>query len=114
MHRITLSRLRNLSRSKLFLMVAIFYCAVVIGSPSVCIAQDYGEISGIVRDSARAPIEAVRITIINQATRSEVISYTSKDGFYRATALAPQYYTLEASRSGFQSTVRRDLVRRSN
>src|SRR5262245_60157054 len=67
------------------------------------------EISGVVRDSSQAPVVGVRITIINQATRSETISYTDKDGLYRASNLEPQAYTLEAFRSGLQTVLRRDL-----
>jgi hypothetical protein len=45
-------------------------------------AQDTAEISGVVRGSSQAPIAGVRITVINQATRSETISYTDNAGFY--------------------------------
>ena len=72
-------------------------------------AQDTAEISGVVRDSSQAPVMGVRITIINQATRSETIFYTDKDGFYRASNLEPQYYTVEAFRLGLQTAPRHDL-----
>ena len=72
-------------------------------------AQDAAEISGVVRESSQMPVAGARITVINQATRSETIYYTDKDGFYRAVSLEPQYYTVEAFRLGFQAVVRRDL-----
>jgi Carboxypeptidase regulatory-like domain len=117
MHRIErprseLSQCRtNLAGVKFFLLTAamLSWIATVLVAPP-CRAQDLGELSGIVRDSNRLPVDGVRITITNQATRSEVIYYTGKDGFYRATGLLPQYYTVDANRSGFQPVVRRDLL----
>ncbi len=72
-------------------------------------AQGSSEISGVVRNSSQTPLTGVRITVTNQGTRSESICYTDKDGFYQAVGLEPEYYTVEASRSGFQTAVRRDL-----
>jgi hypothetical protein len=86
----------------LFILLAIF-----TGTPVN--AQDAAEISGVVRDSSQAPVAGVRITVINQATRSEAIYYTDKDGFYRAGSLEPQEYTVEAFRLGSQTVIRRDL-----
>jgi NACHT domain len=46
-------------------------------------------------------------------TRSEEIFYTDSEGFYRAAPLEPDYYTVEAFHSGFESAARRDLNVRS-
>lgn len=86
----------------------VFVLLAILAATAVN-AQDAAEISGVVRDSSQAPVAGVRITVINQATRSEAISYTDKDGFYRASSLEPQYYTVEALRLGLQTVIRRDL-----
>src|SRR6266704_2548325 len=73
-------------------------------------AQDSGKISGTVRDDMRAAVMGARLTCINQATHAETIVYTVNDGSYRVINLdAPQSYTVEAFRSGFQTFTRRDL-----
>jgi len=72
-------------------------------------AQGTGEISGVVRDGPQARLAKVRVTVTNQATRSEAIFYTDDQGLYRAVNLAPSLYTVEAARSGLLAAVRRDL-----
>ncbi len=73
------------------------------------VAQTGGEITGVVRESGQAPLIGVRITAIHQSTRSETIIYTDVNGGYRFVGLTPNYYTIAASRSGFQTEIRRDL-----
>lgn len=72
-------------------------------------AQSFAEISGTIRDSNQAPLPGVRITITNQATRSESIVYTGKDGFYLASGLEPALCDINAFRTGFQTVARHDL-----
>jgi len=86
-------------------IIALF----ALGTLPALQAQGASEISGVVRDISQAPLANVRVTISNQATRSEVIVYSDDHGFYRAVNLTSGQYTLEATRATYQAAIRRDL-----
>jgi hypothetical protein len=65
----------------------------------------YGIISGTVSDSSGAVLPGATVTVTNVHTKVTKILTTNDAGVYSATNLIPGVYNVEASLSGFKTTV---------
>jgi len=59
-------------------------------------ASGQGVLSGRLTDMHSAPLSGVAVTIRNEATGTEVHTTTARNGSFRAEALEPGFYTVEA------------------
>src|SRR5690349_8429022 len=66
-----------------------------------------GIISGLVKDTSGATIPGLNVRVVNEATSEAVEVLTDDQGLYRATALVPGAYRIEAALYGFETVVRR-------
>jgi len=67
-------------------------------------------ISGIVRDSTRAPVPGATVEVINEDTGIGLPTITNQDGVYRAGALVPGRYRIQISLDGFEPFLRGPVV----
>jgi iron complex outermembrane recepter protein len=80
--------------------------AIVALMPAWSFAQGgTGTVSGLVSDSSGAPIPGAVVRIVNQATGVAVETVTDGQGAYRAEALPPGQYRVEAALDGFETSV---------
>src|SRR5262249_27245438 len=73
-------------------------------------AQTLGTVTGEVKDSTGAIIPAVDITVRNTETNVIRSVATNDAGVYTVPALNPGMYEVKASKSGFKSATRADIV----
>ncbi|MBM3734785.1 MAG: hypothetical protein FJW39_03290 [Acidobacteria bacterium] len=64
-----------------------------------------GTISGRVTDQTESAIPEATVIATNTGTRSRYTASTTSDGFYRIPFVQPGMYTVEISRTGFQTSV---------
>jgi hypothetical protein len=76
----------------------------------VAYPQAFGDIRGSLYDSAGAVMSDGKITIRNQDTNQVRSATTNSVGAYAAPNLVPGTYSVTAEKSGFQTTVRKDIV----
>src|SRR5207245_1454675 len=69
-----------------------------------------GSITGKILDASTAAIPNVRVTVTNEDTGSTAILLTNNEGIYRATALIPGTYRIEAVNPGFENAIRKNAV----
>ena len=69
-------------------------------------------ITGTVTDASSSVIPSVAVTVRNTDTGTERRTETNGSGLYNAAFLAPGNYEIEASKTGFAKTLRKDLVLR--
>lgn len=69
-----------------------------------------GNISGIVKDSAGAPVPGASVTITNPATNYTRTLTTNSEGTFSAPQTPPGRYTITAEKSGFKKLEKTDVV----
>ena len=67
-------------------------------------------ISGTVLDASGSVVPAVAVTIRNTETGAERKTQSNDAGIYNAAFLQPGHYEVQASKAGFATLVRKDLV----
>jgi hypothetical protein len=82
--------------------IALILC--LLATP-LCLAQTYGEMTGVVTDATGASVAAAAITITNLATNQVRQVITSDSGTYAIPFLLPGRYKVEAKAAGFKSAV---------
>ena len=70
---------------------------------------DTGAISGTVRDSTQAVVQAATVKIVETETGIAVSLLSNSDGFYSAPALHIGKYNISASAAGFTTETRKDI-----
>ena len=75
----------------------------------MAIAQT-GIITGLVRDSTGAAVPGAIVRVVAEASGRTVEAVTNEQGSYRADALQPGQYRLEAALDGFELSVRRVVL----
>ncbi|MGA2743023.1 MAG: carboxypeptidase regulatory-like domain-containing protein, partial [Bryobacteraceae bacterium] len=70
---------------------------------------DTGAISGTVKDSSGAVLQAAKVTITQTETGIAVSLLTNNDGFYSAPALHIGHYNVSASAAGFATETQKGL-----
>ena len=68
-----------------------------------------GEITGQVRDQGGAVVAAVNITAINEGTGLRRVTVTSAEGSYALVDLPVGNYEIQASKTGFSTSVQKDI-----
>jgi len=67
-------------------------------------------LTGRISDPTGAAIPDVEVKVINQESGVSLTLQTNADGLYRAPALVPGSYRVEARATGFEVAIRKDLV----
>jgi len=84
--------------------------ALLAGLASVVAAQSTkAELSGIVRDPAKLPVEGAWVELANTGTRVTALAVTAPDGAYHFFAVPTGRFEITVAKEGF-STLRRDGV----
>src|SRR3990172_1399332 len=93
-------------------IVATFVITLVITLlPVLTAAQNGpGALAIVVRDSSGGAIPGATIRILNEDTSAAVDAVSDEQGSYRAAALVPGRYRVEAQLDGFESAVRRIAI----
>ena len=77
---------------------------------SIVLAQSgTSAIAGLVSDESGAPVPGVLVRVVNEATGVAVDAVSNQLGIYRASALVPGTYRVEASIDGFDPVARRGV-----
>jgi outer membrane receptor protein involved in Fe transport len=97
------SYLRRATRALLFAAVFGFALQSAVGQTS------QGTLIGVVRDRTGAVLPNVQITLKNEATGETRSLQTKGDGAYRAEAISPGKYTIDAAIQGFTKFEAKDL-----
>ncbi len=98
--------MRNLSVSRLFLVVLLLVCAHQLVS-----AQLFpGRITGTVRDSQGAAVAGATVKLTNPATGQERTLVSDAEGNFNIPELPLGKFQLTVGKEGFQTTVINDIV----
>src|SRR4029079_18798076 len=61
-----------------------------------------GELTGLVRDAAGAPVPGAEVTVANIENNRQRVFISNRDGVYTAASLAPGGYRIEVELAGFK------------
>ena len=100
--------LRNVS--SLFLFVALSGAAVHVDAQAVAIAS----VTGRVLDAQNAVVPNVEIKCLSTETGVMHSAVTNNDGLYTLPSLPIGHYSLEATKQGFQTYVRKEITLQVN
>ncbi|HEY6987416.1 MAG TPA: carboxypeptidase regulatory-like domain-containing protein [Bryobacteraceae bacterium] len=87
------------------ILISVLFTIAVISAQS-----GNSVISGSVKDPLDTPIPNVHIRIVNVDTGTQLDTVTNETGLYRATALVPGNYKVEADSPGFEHLTRSPVV----
>jgi outer membrane receptor protein involved in Fe transport len=90
-------------RFKFLLMLLVSLCAVST------YAQFKASLQGTVTDAQGSAVAAAKVTVTDQATGVSHETFTSEQGFYRVSELAPGKYTVTVEVTGFKRSVSKDI-----
>ena len=97
----------SLSRS---VVAALTVATALLMSTPASAQSATGTVVGIVRDSSGGVLPGAQVKVVDEATSATLEFTTGLDGSYRADALAPGAYRVEATLDGFETTVRRVVL----
>ena len=106
--RVVRSLLPAESRVALLLGLALF------GLVSIALAQESGQIAGLVRDQSGALVPGVKVTITETGTSLARSITTGTDGEYLFPNLRPTTYIVSAEASGFRAFRQSDVTLQAN
>lgn len=89
------------------ILVAVF---VVVLCPSVFSQSPTGSIGGIVFDPDAKTIPGAEIIVVNDLTRVQYETKTNDLGIYAVSNLPPGPYRVQASKVGFKTLIKPDLI----
>jgi len=92
---------------RLFFLMVWFLTA---GASSTLAQVASGEMTGVVRDQAGAPVPGATVTITSVDTNRQRIVSSNGEGIYTAPSLAPGDYRVDVGLAGFKP-VRRERIR---
>ncbi len=88
----------------MFRRIALVFVAVLTMAPATVLGQaGSSAITGVVKDSTGAALPGVVVKIINEATGVAIETVSNEVGLYRAPALVPGKYRVEATLDGFEA-----------
>jgi hypothetical protein len=90
------------------MIVPLFVVGMFLSVPAAA-QRVTGEIVGTVRDSTESIMAGVQVTLTSEETKLSRATTTDALGFYRVPTLEIGRYTVEASQTGFKTSVRRGL-----
>ncbi|HYZ83417.1 MAG TPA: TonB-dependent receptor [Bryobacteraceae bacterium] len=73
------------------------------------LAQNFGEITGVVTDGSGAVMPGVVVTIVSTATNQVRTATTNESGVYAVPSLVPGLYDIRAENTGFKTGIRKDI-----
>ena len=88
---------------------ALGLALVAITAVALLLAGTTGRVSGIVSDSAGAPVAGVRVTVVDKAKGLKSSATTNKKGQYSFLNLGAGVYSLSVEADGFKP-LSRDIV----
>src|SRR5215467_5883331 len=92
-------------------IIRLMLVAVALLSvPAFARAQNTGFIAGVIKDSSGGVLPGASVKIVNDAGNISTDLVAGADGTYRADALNPGGYRVEASLDGFETETRRVAV----
>jgi iron complex outermembrane receptor protein len=98
---------------KLFTIVAALMLMMALPPPAVMAQTGTSTITGIIRDSSGGAMPGASVRIVDEdtgATAREITAVSDEQGAYRAAALSPGKYRVEASLDGFETAARRIVL----
>ncbi len=81
--------------------------AMLLGAP--VLAQTFGDISGVVRDTSGAAIPGATITLTNVATNAVRTATSNEVGNYAFPSLQPGVFNVKAEKQGFKTVTRANV-----
>jgi len=91
--------------------ILLCVCIFLLTTPAALLAQaGRGGISGLVTDSSAAIIPGATVSAKDNATGAKVTTVTTAAGIYSFISLAPGSYEVSASQSGFDTSVRKNVI----
>src|SRR5206468_9489295 len=91
------------------LAAASLVTLLVLG-PDVLSAQATGAITGLATDASGALLPGVTVDATNPDTGQVRTAVTAADGFYTIPLLPPGRYQIQATLSGFRTTIREGII----
>jgi hypothetical protein len=85
------------------LWCGVLWNAVFLQFIPAALAQTTSSISGTVRDAADALLPGAKVTLINKASKATRTTTSNGEGFFDFAAVQPGAYSIQVSRTGFES-----------
>src|SRR5262245_55458955 len=90
--------------------VFIFSVSVELGLAVAAAQNAMGIVSGLIRDSLGGAIPGATVRVVHEASGTAVEAVSDGQGVYRAEALVPGQYRVEAALDGFETATRQVLL----
>ena len=90
------------------LIFSLFALTLIFSFSAV--AQTSVTLSGRIADEQQAPVAGASVRIVNVATNVTQSATTNSNGFYVFSELRPGTYRLTVQNSGFQTTIKENIV----
>ena len=91
-------------------VVAILAVATLAAPARATAQSERGTVTGVVRDSTKAVLPGVTVTVVNIATNVATVVTASPSGSYSAVNLSPGSYRVQAALDGFQTSIVEGVV----
>ena len=91
-------------------VVAILAVATLVTPARATAQSERGTVTGVVRDSTKAVLPGVTVTVVNIATNVATVVTASPSGSYSAVNLSPGSYRVQAALDGFQTSIVEGVV----
>src|SRR4030095_14527498 len=85
-------------------LVAVFAATIALGQ------SYYGGLRGVVRDPDGGVIANAKVTLVDQGTRLERLTYSSGEGVYYFNQVIPGTYSVGTEAAGFKRFEQRDVI----
>ncbi|HEU5092933.1 MAG TPA: carboxypeptidase-like regulatory domain-containing protein, partial [Nitrospira sp.] len=85
-------------------LVAAFATTMALGQ------SYYGGLRGVVRDPDGSVVANAKVTLVDQATRLERLTYSSGEGVYYFNQIVPGTYSISTEAAGFKKFEQRDVI----
>src|SRR5271163_3810407 len=82
---------------------------VALCCPLALAQEETATLNGLITDSDRLAVVAVRVRALNEGTNVSYFADTNSRGLYNFPALPPGTYSVSATKDGFQEAVRLDV-----
>jgi len=100
----------TLAAKGVFVRMVLAAWFVMVFGASVFAQSPNGSISGIVFDADARTIPGAEIIVINDLTRVQYESKTNDAGIYAVSNLPPGPYRVQASKAGFKTLIKPDII----
>lgn len=97
-------------RSRVRTFVLILIVASLVPAVPALAQSGSASMSGLVKDSSGAAVAGAKVRLVNEDTNVAFETQSNHEGRYRASALVPGHYRVEADFPGFQTFVQTAIV----